>query len=61
MYRAFFERGFVIAISFRFAVELQAQGPLLSGRNDWGDKEFSVAAKQRAKTAGHHEVLFGQR
>jgi hypothetical protein len=48
MYRAFFERGFVIAISFRFAVEVQAQGPLLSGRNDWGGKQFSEAAKERA-------------
>jgi hypothetical protein len=35
MNRAFFQRGFVIAISFRFAVEVQAQGPLLSGKNEW--------------------------
>jgi hypothetical protein len=34
MKRAFFERGFVIAISVRFAVEVQAQGPLLSGENE---------------------------
>jgi hypothetical protein len=34
MNRAFFERGFVIAISVGFAIEVQARGPLLSGKNE---------------------------
>jgi hypothetical protein len=33
-YRAFFERVFVIAISVRFAAPVQAQGPLLSEKNE---------------------------
>jgi hypothetical protein len=43
MKRAFFERGFVIAVSVRFAAPDQAQGPLLSGGNEWLTGKFSAA------------------
>jgi hypothetical protein len=44
MKRAFFERGFVIAVSVRVAAPGWALGALLSGENVWQRKEFSVCA-----------------